>query len=258
MKLFQLIRVLKYFFILFVTVLLILLLQSSFKQYYSWIYYPITTIHKVLDLFNHQTRSPLIAKQENFVDQYESLKQELKNYQYKVTILEGENKSLRNLLDLRNLNDHFTYVTVQILAINNSIYNNFAIAKSPSEYNIIPGAWVVNSEGVVGKIASVEAGYLKIMLVTDFNFKIGVKSASSKHRAVLSGKNSDILELSYSKDHLSFSDGDILVTSGDGNYPISNIPVAKITLTQDNNVVATSLVNFNKLDFVSIIVDSNN
>ena len=249
MKLVQFFRFLKYFLILFVTVLLILLLQNFFQQNHSWVYTPVTKVHELLDSLNSKTSSFMILEQKTLADQHEELKQKLKNHEYKLAIIEGENKSLKKLLHLPNLNNNFNYVTAQILAVNNSIYNNFAIAKAPLEYNIMPGAWVVNSEGIVGKIISV---------VTDFNFKIGVISSASRHRAVLSGKNSDILELSYSKDSKAFLQEDILVTSGDGDYPISNIPVAKITLTNDNNFVATSLVNFNKLDFVSIIIDLNN
>ncbi|MCF8462990.1 MAG: rod shape-determining protein MreC [Rickettsiaceae bacterium] len=255
MNLSKLLKIFKYLSVFCIAALLILLWEVFFKQNNSFLYTPTAISDKFLDLLNPESVEHQTSKEDDVLEKFKILQQELKNSEHKLMILKGENEALKKHLNLPNLNENFTYLTVKILAVNKSIYNNFAIAKAPTQYKVTPGAWVINSEGIVGKIESVDGGYLRIMLVTDFHFKIGVMSSGSRHRAVLSGRNSDILELSYAQDPNTFLKDELLVTSGDGTYPISDIAVAKIILSKDNNVVATSVVDFNKLDFVSIIVE---
>ncbi len=93
---------------------------------------------------------------------------------------------------------------------------------------VLAGMPVVTSEGVVGHVIRVTAGYSDVMLLTDRNSKIGVRVQGKRSQATAAGAGDQPLRLEDAKRLDDFADGDELVTSGtDALFP-PGLKVGKI------------------------------
>ncbi len=88
-------------------------------------------------------------------------------------------------------------------------------------------------DGVVGHIHRVSGGYSDVVLITDPNSKIGVRSQRSRARATASGGGGNqTLHLENALRTEDLEEGDLIITSGtDGVYP-PGLVVGRITTIQ--------------------------
>jgi len=75
---------------------------------------------------------------------------------------------------------------------------------------------VVNNWGMVGRIVELGNKASRVLLTTDINSQIPIYFERSKYRAILIGKNSDLLEIKFLKNRVNLMDQDRLITSGEG------------------------------------------
>ena len=61
------------------------------------------------------------------------------------------------------------------------------------------GNAVINNWGMIGRVIEVGKKSARVLLVTDINSQIPVYFEKSKHKAIVIGNNSDLLEVKYLK-----------------------------------------------------------
>jgi rod shape-determining protein MreC len=176
----------------------------------------------------------------------------LSSIQQRASILENENKSLKDALNFVNKLD-YRYMTAPIVSVATDIYSQSAIVQAGTNQGLHKDQLVMSDKGLVGRIVDLSNNYSKVMLVTDFDSRIPVISSHSRLQTVIAGTGNKLARALYLPEHSGVQVGETLLTSGDGkNYP-AGLPVAKVSRIENGEVYATPLVDLSKLDFVTIL-----
>ena len=148
--------------------------------------------------------------------------------------LEIENNILRKELSLQPPSIE-NYVLVKVIADTQTDYNKTIIINAGENMNISKGDSALTNKGLIGSVIEVYDKYSRILLINDINSKIPVRVGKNNKKAIISGNNTNKMDLLYLKENVSFDEGDIVYTSGDGGYFNSGIPIG--ILKQDNNAI---------------------
>jgi rod shape-determining protein MreC len=144
-----------------------------------------------------------------------------------------------------------------VIDINYLVDNKLLINKG-SEAKISIGNTVINKDGVVGQISSVNSQNSQVMLITHRDFKIYLEDRRFKSKMLATGIENNNLLVKYIDKNSKIAVGDILVTTGlDDLYP-GNLPVARIIKifreeNGFNSALCVPVVNFNQLQFVVVL-----
>ena len=113
---------------------------------------------------------------------------------------------------------------------------------------------VINEKGLVGKIIIVTKNNSKVLLITDQNSAVPVRSMNREFYAVMTGsKDGKYLISSFIKDNQKPLIGEILITSGRVNIYPKNILVGQVIGISNEKVIAVPFVDTKNLEFVQII-----
>lgn len=200
---------------------------------------------------------------------YLELQDKLKDYEYmqrtNADILQ-ENRRLKEQL---GFSESFVYASYNAQIIGrdpNALYSGITVNKG-SKHGIKKGMPVLaiqNGEsGLVGKIISVGYETSVIMPVYDYQCNVSARIKNTRDIGIVSGLGSANNELlmKYIKksvmDELKF--GDVIVTSGENDNYLKDIPIGTITSIQvldydtSLEISLTPVVNFSRLENVVII-----
>jgi rod shape-determining protein MreC len=166
--------------------------------------------------------------------------------------LSSENKRLQEALGLKSTHKSQT-IAARLLSVSNGPYTRSAIIDGGSNQGIEIGQVVIHNYAVMGRIVEVTPNYSKMRLITDFTSRIPVVSEHSRLKGVLAGGNNNYPELKYIVDKDALELGEILVTSGDGEFFPDGLKVAKITKISDGNILTVPAVDPSKIDLIEII-----
>ncbi len=129
--------------------------------------------------------------------------------------LKAENIELQKLI---NAKESLPYQVIAAKVISNSggSYSKTITINVGNRDGVFVGSAVTNPWGMIGRV--VEAGNYssRVLLTTDINSQIPVFFERSKKRAILVGKNTDLLELKFISKRANLLDKDRLLTSGEG------------------------------------------
>ncbi len=179
--------------------------------------------------------------------------QELFLLKEKIRAVRTENKILKKLLNHINLPSVKSYTAHVIAENGNAFTNSLIIYLGNAAPEIKKGYAVINDKGLVGRIDMVSGAYARVMLITDINSKIPVISQKSRDRGILTGNNTRKLSLIFTPLMAELNKDDLLVTSGIGGGLPADIPVARITSTEVENITATPLFSTSSLEIIKII-----
>ncbi len=102
--------------------------------------------------------------------------------------------------------------------------------------NLELDSYVVNHEGIVGRIVTISDDFSKIQHITDINARVPVMTTTTKHRGIMAGRNEKLPILEFlHKDptnNMEPEEGELVLTSGDGGIYASNLPVGQLTRCQ--------------------------
>ena len=148
--------------------------------------------------------------------------------------LEIENNILRKELSLQPPSIE-NYILVKVIADTQTDYNKTIIINAGKNMNFSKGDTALTNKGLIGSVIEVYDKYSRVLLINDINSKIPVRVGKNNKKAIISGNNTNKMDLLYLKENVSFDEGDIVYTSGDGGYFNSGIPIG--ILKQDNNAI---------------------
>ena len=202
----------------------------------------------------------------NFVDEYNkfrSLKFENKILQEEIIRLKKwqtlaiqnsrENKVLKKLLNATDNN--LTLVkTASLINRNDTLYTKLINLNAGYDDKIMKNMSAINERGLVGKVIDTTANNSRVILLTDPNLSISVKSISDGIFSLLTGKgDGKYLVSSFVKENKMPRLGDIVVTSGTAQIFPVDLLVGKVAKVEKNRFFVLPFVDFKNIDYVQIV-----
>ena len=164
-----------------------------------------------------------------------------------------ENKVLKKLL---NATDHNLYLvkTASIINRNDFLYSKSININAGTKDGIENQMSVVNHRGLVGRILNPSLNNSKVLLLTDQNSSVPVKTISDGIFSLVKGSKDGVhLTSSFIKEDKTPKIGDLLVTSGTAQIFPPDLLVGKIVKIIENRFYVLPFVDFNNLDYVQIV-----
>lgn len=156
--------------------------------------------------------------------------------------LEVENKHLRDALKYHTNTPQLKLSSKLVFT---SPYDSYAGAylAAGSKSGVQKGQFILNNKVLLGRVEGVGTNFASILLISDINSKVPVYLADSKQRAILAGRLSEYLELIYLDDINQVTLGELVLTSGDGQYYPADILVARVESVRGGKVLAKMLIS---------------
>lgn len=179
-------------------------------------------------------------------------------------------QSKNRVQDIRAINelspaktyDNYTANVVRAILDVNFFVNNQLLIDQGSDKNIKPGLAVVNRDGIIGQISTVNLHNSQVKLITNPDFKIYVEESATKSKMLAQGAGNNTIIVHFIDKNDKIKVGDILETTGlDDVYP-ANIPVARIVkVFYENNgfnsAFCIPIVDFHKLQYILVLKNAN-
>lgn len=183
----------------------------------------------------------------------EQLKEELKElrqFRNEVLHLRHENTELKHLLQMQE-DTPGSPISTRLLMDGGSPFNRSAIVNVGENQGITRGNEVVNEEGLIGRVVEVYPNRSRILLMTDYTFRLPVRILESRVQGIVRGTNGRWLELMLLEKEVDVDANMTVVTSGAGGVFSEGIPVGG-TYMENGKMFIVPDVDFSRLGVVSI------
>tara|TARA_B100000579_G_scaffold434306_1_gene454863 strand:- start:727 stop:1548 length:822 start_codon:yes stop_codon:yes gene_type:complete len=177
----------------------------------------------------------------------------LKKWQALAIHNNSENKVLKKLLNSTD-NTLALVKTASLISRNDFMYSKMININAGLKDGVINDMAVVNFRGLVGRTIDSSIGNSRVLLLTDPNSSIAVKTISNENYSLLKGSEDGIhLESSFSKGDQLPKVGDLVITSGSAQVFPPNILVGKIIKVVNEKFYVLPFVDFKKIDYVQVV-----
>lgn len=176
----------------------------------------------------------------------------LREWYQAAMVLEAENKSLRELLNVK-LDPQNTYITARVLADSGQTFVKSVLVSAGEKDGVRKGQAVVSGDGVVGRVVEAGNGASRVLLITDINSRVPVLVENSRLHAILAGQNDQKPALAHLPPNSTVEAGARIITSGHGGIFPQGLPVGRVVL-DDNGVPQVELfADFDRMVHVRIV-----
>ena len=177
----------------------------------------------------------------------------LKKWQILAIQNSSENKVLKKLLNATD-NNLALVKTASVITKNAFIFSKLININAGLKDGVVNNMAVINHRGLVGKTVDTSINNSRILLLTDHNSSISVKTISNRSYSLLKGADDGIHLVSlFNKEDKLPSVGDLVVTSGSAQIFPSDILVGKIVKTTKNKFYVLPFVNFKNINYVQVV-----
>jgi len=177
----------------------------------------------------------------------------LKKWQALAIHNNSENRVLKKLLNATN-NNISLVKTASILTRNNFLYSKMIKINAGLKDGVLKEMAVINHRGLIGRTVDTSINNSKVLLLTDPNSSISIKTISNENHSLLRGADDGIHLVSvFSKSETMPKVGDLVVTSGSAQVFPADILVGKIVKIIKNNFYVLPFVNFKNIDYVQVV-----
>ncbi len=196
-------------------------------------------------------------------DQFKNLKFENKLLQEEIIRLKKwqtlaiqnsrENKVLKRLLNATD-NNLKLVKTASLINRNDTLFSKLININAGHEDNIKKNMPAINERGLIGKVVEISPKNSRLLLLTDPNLSISVKTISNENFSILSGVGDNkYLVSKFIKNNKMPRLGDIVVTSGTAQVFPVDLLVGKIEKIDKDRFYVLPFVDFSKIDYVQIV-----
>ena len=210
------------------------------------IYTPINTFNKSIanihNIYNTYNINNEIIKENK----------SLKIISNKMQLLYAENQELKKLLNLPN-EISYKFVTTKIISKSNASFIRSVILMSGKKDNISINSPVVDNNNLLGYISELGNNSSRVIALTDINTKIPAFVPNKNIKIIVSGNNSNFLEISNYIDISSLKSGDKVFSSGEGNMYPSGLFIGTIKIKLEGKIIIEPFSNLNDLNYVQVI-----
>jgi rod shape-determining protein MreC len=163
-----------------------------------------------------------------------------------------ENEQLHELLNYVKELD-YEYITAKVVGNASGPFTRSSLVNAGENDGVLKGQAVVMNGGLVGRVVEVGSSSSRILLLTDINSKIPVISMDSRERSILSGNNTENPKLLYLPKESKITDGEIMITSGDGDMIPPGLMVGKAAKLSDGSYEVLPFVSWHHIEYVSVL-----
>lgn len=171
--------------------------------------------------------------------------------QNKVRTLEVENQLLERLLNYVPP-EGATFMSAKIIAESGDSFTHTLLVYIGDEA-VQKGQIVLGDESVIGRIDKVSGHYAKVILVTDINSKIPVVVERTRVRGILSGNNTAMPQLLFTRSTSDIQEGDVIVTSGVGGMFPSGLPIGFVSSITNGEINVETMADISRVEYVRIV-----
>ncbi len=175
----------------------------------------------------------------------------LKSWQWRARELERKLEELSAISRVVR-DQRADFVTVRVIAQSPGALVQSALINAGAKARLKSGYPVLSGEGLVGRVVEVSATAARVLLLTDPSSRVAVFVGKRSVRAVLSGDNRVLPQLSYIPDKASISNGDVVSTSGLGGFFPRGLPIGMVVATPEGLRVHLN-ANVDKLEYLSVL-----
>ncbi len=208
--------------------------------------------YKQLLLTNRDKQTQL--ERENYL-----LRKRLEEHILKEKLESSAYHVLRQVDTLQNATRDYNTITARAIVDVNYLANNKILINKGSKNNVKLGQAVINQDGVIGQIETVNDSSATVTTITNPNYKIFLQRAD--HSKMLAQGAGSYLVVKYLTDiENTIVPGDILTTTGLDDILPANLPVAKVVnVIHEHNgfisLICSPAVDLKNIHFVSVIND---
>ncbi len=167
-------------------------------------------------------------------------------------LLDSENKSLRELLNL-DVDPQYKNISARVIADAGNAYVKTVLISAGAKQGVKKGSAVLSGDGLIGRIIEVSDKTSRILLVTDINSRVPVVVEDTGHHAILSGTNENKPRLIHIPQGTAIAKDMRLITSGYGGMYPYGLPVGKVEINERGIKEVNLFADFNKLQIVRIV-----
>ena len=171
--------------------------------------------------------------------------------QNKVHTLEVENRLLSRLLNYVPPAEA-TYVSAKIIAETGDDFTHAMIIYI-GDAKVKKVQVVLAAESVIGRIEQVGGKYAKVILLNDISSKIPVVIERTRVRGILSGNNTALPQLIFTKSTADIQEGDLVVTSGIGGTFPAGLPIGFVNSIKGNEIDVEMISDLDRVEYVRVV-----
>ncbi|MEZ5814965.1 MAG: rod shape-determining protein MreC [Alphaproteobacteria bacterium] len=175
----------------------------------------------------------------------------LREWYQTALLLEAENKSLRELMNVKVEPGH-TYITARILSDSASSFAKSLLVSAGSQDGVRRGQAVIAGDGLIGRVIETGARSARVLLITDINSRVPVLIENSRQQAIFSGQNGRNGTLVHLPPESKVSEGARVITSGVGGVFPVGLPLGRVSAVGDE-ITVEPFADFNRLMHVRIV-----
>lgn len=166
--------------------------------------------------------------------------------------IESENERLKELLNYVGV-QKISFVTARVVTDSSGPFLRSIMINAGAVDGIRKGNAVMSDKGLIGRVIEVGEGSSRVLLVTDINSRLPVVMEKSRERAMVAGNNSEALDVMYLPRESKTKAGELAITSGDGKFFPSGLPVGAIYMEKDQQLKLLPLTDWSRLEYVSVV-----
>ena len=229
--------------------------MNKFKSISNTYLHPITSLIvtpvKIVNTLQKELYEFRNLKIENNILKEEIMR--LKKWQALAVHNTTENRVLKRLLNATD-NSLTLVKTASVISRNDFMFSKMININAGIKDRVINNMAVVNHRGLVGRTVDTSISNSRVLLLTDPNSSIAIKTISNESYSLLQGAEDGVhLVSSFNKNETMPKIGDLVVTSGSAQVFPSDILVGKITKITKNNFYVLPFVDFKNIDYVQIV-----
>ena len=186
------------------------------------------------------------------------LKQEnlrLKEWYQTALLLEAENKSLKDLLNVK-VEPHYKTVTTRVLADSGNAFAKSILIAAGSNDGIQKGQAVMAGEGLIGRVIETGKQTSRVLLITDINSRVPVLVEDTRQHAILAGQNRNATYLAHLPLDSNVKEGARIITSGHGGIFPHGLAVGRVSSTQNSQLGVEPFADFSRVVHVRVLDNS--
>lgn len=165
---------------------------------------------------------------------------------------QAENQSFRELLNVK-ADPTLAYVTTRVVSDPGGAFVKSVLLPVGTADRVAKGNAVMSGQGLVGRVTEAGTRSSRVLLVSDLNSHIPVIIQNTRTKAILAGKNRDLLKLERLPIDSGLSVGQRVVTSGDGGQLPADIPIGVIVEVGQDGVYVKPLADIEKITYVQVV-----
>lgn len=183
------------------------------------------------------------------------LKQEsirLKEWYQTALLLEAENKSLRDLLNVK-IEPHYKTITARILADSGNAFAKSVLISAGAGDGVQKGQAVMAGEGLIGRVIETGKQTSRVLLITDINSRVPVLVEDTRQHAILAGDNQNKMHLVHLPPDSNVKEGARIITSGHGGMFPHGLTIGRVSSGEDGQLQVDSFADFDRIVHVRIL-----